>query len=224
MDPEDTPADITTGSAFFSADEARVAASLMEKELTTPDNYPLTIHSLTLACNQKSSREPVMNLTEGQVGHIVNQLAERDLVRVDYGGRAPRVSHRISRHLHLDRDQQAVLTVLMLRRPQTLNDIRTRTERMAGFVDLDRLGAVMEALFQREPPLAVHLPKGPGQREDRYTHLLCGDAATAPADTHSAQPVEPRRSRDERLATLEQRVEALEARLEATLARLETEA
>lgn len=221
MDQEDTSADTLNSPAFFSAEEARVAACLMEKELITPDNYPLTIHSLTLACDQKSSREPVMNLTEGQVGHVVNQLAERGLVHVDYGGRSPRVSHRINLRLHLNRDQQAVLAVLMLRRPQTLNDIKTRTERMARFEDLDRLSTVIEDLIQRDPPLAAHLPKGQGQREDRYTHLLCGEETAAPVAPPSARPAGPGASRDERLATLENRVEALEARLEAMLARFE---
>jgi uncharacterized protein YceH (UPF0502 family) len=176
MEMTDETADTEHPHPFFAAEEARVAACLMEKELTTPDNYPLTIHSLTLACNQKSSREPVMNLTEGQVGNIVNLLAERDLLRVDYAGRAPRVSHRIHRHFHLDRAQQAVLAVLMLRRPQTLNDIRSRTERMAGFDDTEAVRAVVDDLAGRDPPLTILLPRGPGQREDRYFHLLCGMA------------------------------------------------
>ena len=214
---------------FFSAEEARVAACLMEKELITPDNYPLTVHALTLACNQKSSREPVMHLTEGEVGRIVNVLAERDLVRVDYSGRAPRVSHRVNRHLGLDRAQQAVLTVLILRQPQTLNDIRTRTERMVGFDDPDAVRAVVEDLAGRDPPLAVHLPKAPGQREDRYFHLLCGEGAVetadAPAEGRSRVLQDaPAPGRDERLDALEARLDALEAKLDALLAQHDEDA
>jgi uncharacterized protein YceH (UPF0502 family) len=210
---------------FFSAAEARVAACLMEKELTTPDSYPLTIHALTLACNQKSSREPVMNLTEGEAGHIVNRLAERDLVRVDYSGRAPRVLHRLNRQLRLDRAQQAVITVLMLRRPQTLNDIRTRTERMASFDDIGTVRAVVDELAGRDPPLVVHLPRAPGQREDRYFHLLCGegaaDEAKAPAEKSAAMPRGATvTGRDERLDALEARLDELETKFEAVLARL----
>jgi uncharacterized protein YceH (UPF0502 family) len=225
MENADETLDSGSQQPLFSAKEARVAACLMEKELITPDNYPLTIHSLTLACNQKSSRDPVMNLTEGDVGHVVNVLAERDLVRVDYSGRAPRVSHRVNRQLSLDRAQQAVLTVLMLRRPQTLNDIRTRTERMVSFDDVEAVGAVIDELAGRAPPLAVHLPRVPGQREDRYFHLLCGEdaleEAKASAQKSEAIPRGPAATGGgDRLEALEARLEALEAKLEAALARL----
>lgn len=221
MDNTDDTPDTQSPQPFFSAQEARVAACLMEKELITPDNYPLTIHSLTLACNQKSSREPVMHLTEGEVGRLVNVLAERDLLRVDYGGRAPRVSHRINRHLHLDREQQAVLTVLMLRLPQTLNDIRARTERMVGFDDNESVRAIVEDLMVRDPPLAEHLPRGPGQREDRYFHLLCGPEAAATPGAMAQGPA-PASQRDERTPGNDERLDALETRLAALEAKLDT--
>lgn len=201
----------------FTAVEARVLASLMEKELATPDNYPLTINSLTLACNQKSNREPVMHLTQGEVGHIVNELAERDLARVEYGERAHRVWHRMRSAFSLDRKQQAVLTVLMLRRPQTLNDIRVRTERLAEFDGAEEILLVVDDLTQRDPPLAVCLPHGAGRREDRYTHTLCGYIELDEA-VRSTPPL-PDADFD-RLDRLEARVAELELEVAALLQRL----
>ena len=161
--------------AFFTPLEARVIASLMEKHLTTPNNYPLTMNSLTNACNQKSNREPVMNLTEGQIGHTINILVERKLVGIEYGERANKITHRVCTELDLDRKQQAVLTVLMLRTPQTLNDIKTRTARMADFAGLEEVQDVINSLINREKPIAVLIPKGAGRREERFTHTLCGE-------------------------------------------------
>ena len=201
--------------------EARVLGSLMEKELTTPDYYPLTMNSLMLACNQKSNREPLMNLTLGKVGHTVTQLAERELVRIDYGERAQRVLHRLNVVLGLNRKRLAVLTVLLLRRPQTLNEIRIRTERMADFQGPEEVLAVLEELMARDPPLVVCLPKGPGQREDRYYHSLCGPVEPeAPARTIPPLPTEEPAATG-RIDDLEQRVAQLEEHLAALLGRLE---
>lgn len=154
--------------------EARILGSLMEKELTTPDNYPLTMNSLMLACNQKTNREPAMNLSLGEVGHTVNQLTERKLLRIEYGERANRIVQRMNSVLLLNRKQQAIVAVLMLRGPQTLNDIRVRTERMAPFDGIEEIQTMLDDLMDREPPLAVCIPRGPGRREDRFSHLLCG--------------------------------------------------
>jgi uncharacterized protein YceH (UPF0502 family) len=197
--------------AVFSLLEARVIASLMEKELTTPDNYPLTINSLTLACNQKSNREPVMALTQGDVGHAVNQLAERGLLRVERGDRAHKVSQRTTSAFGISRKQQAILAVLMVRRPQTLNDLRVRTERMADFSGTEEIAAVLGELMERDPPLVVCLPKGPGQREDRYAHTLCGEVQPEP----SGPPLPAGPAQPDRLESLERRVERLERMLEA---------
>ena len=204
----------------FTPSEARVLACLMEKELVTPDNYPLTLNSLTLACNQKSNREPVMNLSSGEVGHLANELVKRELVRMDHGERAPRVSHRMHRSYASNRPQQAVLTVLMLRRPQTLNEIRTRTERMAEFDDSEGLLGVLEDLMRRQPPLAVCLPKGPGRREDRYTHTLCGPVEM---ETAHATPTLPdvESQHPTRIESLEERVDELEKQLADLLNRLQ---
>ena len=161
--------------AMLSPEEARVLAALMEKQLTTPKNYPLTLNSLMLACNQKSNREPVMKLQEGQVGKLVNSLADRDLASIEYGDRANRIFHKMRGAFSLDQHQQAILTVLMLRKPQTLNDIKTRTARMVDFTDNQEILDILEDFMSRETPLAVRLPKGNGRREDRYSHLLCGE-------------------------------------------------
>lgn len=190
--------------------EARILGSLMEKELATADNYPLTLNSLTLACNQKSSREPVMNLSLAEVNHCVSELAERELARIDYGDRAQRISQRLRQALKIDRRAQAVLAVLMLRRPQTLNEIRTRTERMVAFEGTEEIQQILTRFMQRQPPLAMCLPRGAGQREDRYAHLLCGEPEI---EVLAAETESPRRSPSvdpDRLEQLEARVATLE--------------
>ena len=143
MQAEDQP------STPLSPTEARIVAVLMEKELTTPNNYPLTLNSLMLACNQKSNREPVMELTEGQVGNQVNKLADRGLLFVEYGERALRISHKARSNYKLDRKQQAVMAVLMLRAPQTSNEILIRTARMADFSGVDEIQQILEELIER---------------------------------------------------------------------------
>ncbi len=173
IDESDT--DNNAKSAFFNALEARVIGALMEKHLTTPQNYPLTTNSLMNACNQKSNREPVMKLTEGQIGHTVNALVERKLAGIDYGERANKITHRVCNELAIDRKQQALLTVMLLRSSQTINDLKTRTARMVEFDDLNDLHTSLEDMINRETPLAILIPKGSGRREERYTHLLCGE-------------------------------------------------
>lgn len=205
-------ASVAQDEAFFTLLEARVIAVLMEKHLATPNNYPLTMNSLTNACNQKSNREPVMNLTEGQVGHTVNQLVERKLVGIEYGDRASKITHRVSTALDIDRKQQAILAVLMLRKPQTLNDIKVRTARMAEFTDIEDLTGAVNSLINRPKPLAVIIPKGPGRREDRYAHTLCGEveveAITRTLTDDAGITVD-----NERLDALEARIAAIEDRL-----------
>lgn len=193
--------------AYFTQIEARVVASLMEKHLTTPKNYPLTLNSLVLACNQKSNREPVMNLTEGQVGHTVNILKERDLVGVDYGGRSNHISHRVMNSLNLDRKRQSILTVLMLRNPQTLNEIKTRTNRMVDFNDISEISSLLQEMIDSDDKVIL-IPKSMGAREDRYTHQLCGkidiDHVTISAT----------KSSNTKQTDLEQRVTILEEKIE----------
>ena len=198
--------------SFFTPLEARVIASLMEKHLTTPNNYPLTMNSLTNACNQKSNREPVMNLTEGQIGHTINLLVERKLAGLEYGERANKITHRVCTELDLDRKQQAVLTVLMLRAPQTLNDIKTRTARMADFSGVEEVQDVINSLIEREKPIAVLIPKGAGHREERYAHTLCGEVKI---EENEKEPmmIDAVAIENDRLDALEARIQAIEEKL-----------
>jgi len=198
--------------AFFTPLEARVIASLMEKHLTTPNNYPLTMNSLTNACNQKSNREPVMNLTEGQVGHTINILVERKLAGLEYGERANKITHRVCTELDLDRKQQAILTVLMLRTPQTLNDIKTRTARMVDFSGLEEVQDVINSLIERAKPLAALIPKGAGRREERFTHTLCGKVEVE-SITKNPVMIDAVTVENERLDALEARILVIEEKL-----------
>ena len=199
-------------SAMFDNKECRIIASMMEKELTVPDTYPITLKSLVLACNQKSNREPVMALTEGEVGHICNGLKERDVVEIDFGERAYRYNHKIKRLLSIDKNQQALLTVMMMRTPQTLNDLKARTARMCDFSDTGEIKSVLESLIEREQPLVKLIPKGMGQREDRYTHLLSGEVLIP----NMARPLPVYNKTDDsvRIAELEQQVAGLLKRVE----------
>lgn len=201
-----------TQTAFFTAQEARVIASLMEKHLTTPNNYPLTMNSLTNACNQKSNREPVMNLTEGQIGHTINELVDRKLAGLEYGERANKITHRVCTELELDRKQQAVITVLILRKPQTLNDIKTRTARMVDFSGLEEVHDVINNLIERDKPLVILIPKGAGRREERYAHTLCGEVEI---EDNAKEPIEINTVsiENDRLDALEARIATIEDKL-----------
>ena len=206
-------------AAIFDPQEARVIACLMEKQLTTPNNYPLSMNSLLLACNQKTNRVPVMNLTEGQVGHTVNVLERRKLVGVDYGGRATHVTHRVMTEFAINRQQQAILAVLLVREPLTLNDIKTKTGRMADFSGVDEVLSVLESLIEREQPLVIRLPKAPGSREERFTHLLCGEVEV---EEVLAQVKSTPSTSVNRIDELESRVSQLEAKLDALTALIAT--
>jgi len=160
---------------MLSVNEARVLGCLMEKQMTTPEYYPLTLKALTAACNQKSSRVPVMNLSEGQVGGVVNGLRSQGLVTARMDGRVDRFEHHLSRKLGLGSKERPVLCVLMLRASLTLNEIRINTSRMVTFETPEELQAVLDDLIARDEPLLLRIPRAPGQREDRYAHLLCGE-------------------------------------------------
>lgn len=203
-------------AAVFSAEQARVFACLMEKQLATPNNYPLTINSLMLACNQKTNRHPVMSLTEGDVGHTVQKLSERGYVSIEYGERANKVFHKAGASLGLKREAQALMAMMMLRGPMTVNELKTRTERMVDFADQQAIIDVLEELMTRETALVVHLPKSGGRREDRYAHTLCGavdadDIMTAGA-TSGAREL-PTSSTQQEIEALKARIARLEAHL-----------
>jgi uncharacterized protein YceH (UPF0502 family) len=203
--------------ALLNAIEARVLGALMEKQLTTPDQYPLTLNSLLLACNQKTSREPISNYESGQVQRCVSELQDRQLLSVDYGNRAARYDQRLTRVLSVDKATQAILTVLLLRGPQTVAEILTRTQRMVEFGSHQALEEKLQQLCAKTKPHVVHIPRQAGQREDRYTHLLCGApdlAAIAAMQNSTSAGTSSRSSNDEHSAQLEQKIQQLENRIE----------
>lgn len=195
----------------LSATEARILGCLIEKEATTPDQYPLTENSLTLACNQKTSREPVMDLSSGEVGHALRGLEPRQLVRSQHASRAQRWEHRFAQAYGVTAQQQAALCVLMLRGPQTLNEIFSRGERIGKFPDAATVQHALERLAQRSPALAVLLPRAAGQREDRWAHLLSGAVDIEALVAAAARPAAS--TGGGALADLAARVDALELRL-----------
>lgn len=203
--------------ALLNAIEARVLGSLMEKQLTTPDQYPLTLNSLLLACNQKTSREPISNYESGAVQRAVSELQDRNFVAVDYGNRAARYDQRLTRVLSVDKPTQAILTVMLLRGPQTVAEILTRTQRMAEFASAQALEEKLQQLCAKTKPVVVHIPRQIGQREDRYMHLLCGKpdlAAIAAMQNSTASPSKGSSGNDEHTAQLEQKIQQLESRVE----------
>ena len=196
----------------LTATEVRILGCLIEKQATTPETYPLTVNSLVLACNQKTSREPLMNLTEGQVGQALRALEGRGLTRLVMGGRADRWEHRVDKALELVKPPQALLGLLFLRGPQTISELLTRSNRLYQFEDGAEVQHQLERLIGRE--LACLLPRQSGQREDRYMHQL-GEEADLQALLATRQADAPARAAqdDPRIAELEARVAALEERL-----------
>ncbi|MER2176075.1 MAG: DUF480 domain-containing protein [Stenotrophomonas maltophilia] len=162
----------TPALPVLSAAQARALGCLIEKEATTPDAYPLTVNAAQVAANQKTAREPVMALSAGDVHHALRQLETLGLARQQYSSRAERYEHRAGAALDLTRQQLAILGLLLLRGPQTLNELLTRSERLVRFQDVDELRHHLERMIQRG--MAVQLPRASGQREDRYMHLLAG--------------------------------------------------
>jgi len=199
--------------------EVRVLGSLIEKAITTPDHYPLSLNALMLACNQISNREPVVAYDETTVGAAVDSLRQRSLVRSVQGSesRVAKFRHLAYEALSVDGRELAVLCVLLLRGPQTVGEIKTRTARLTTFDSLADVEATLSGLIAREPaPFAVRLPRRPGQKEVRFAHLLAGrveaeasDAASgAPGDQspshapiHSGTPTAP--ASNDRLSALE---------------------
>jgi len=169
--------------------ETRVLGALVEKEITTPEYYPLSLNALLNACNQKSNRDPVMTLNEDTVRAALRSLSEQTLARsAGTDSRVPKYEHRLSDLFNFHRHEIAVLCVLLLRGPQTPGELRTRTDRMYSFEDLDSVHSALNLLMKREPPLVVLLPRQPGTKEARYSHLLSGDPTPAAAATYSSDP------------------------------------
>src|SRR5229473_2121485 len=182
--------------------EVRVLGSLLEKEITTPEYYPLSLNALINACNQKSNREPTVNFDQETVEHALQTLRDKGLLLTitGAGSRVTKYGHRISEKLNLGRRELAILCELMLRGPQTLGELRTRAERMHPFDDL----AEVESTIDRLPELIVKLPRRAGEKESRYAHLLSGPPATS-----ENEPDAPVPARGDRIAALEAEVAQL---------------
>jgi uncharacterized protein YceH (UPF0502 family) len=182
--------------------EARVLGSLIEKDITTPDYYPLSLNALVNACNQKNNRDPVMNLDESAVREALERLQDKGLAGPAGGAdsRVTKYEHRMQEVFNFSRGETAIMCVLLLRGAQTHGELRGRTERMHRFGDLDEVQSTLQRLMQRDPPLVKVLPRQPGTKESRYMHLLSGDVETPQAPgaavvSHDNSPQEPRLAR-----------------------------
>jgi len=194
---------------MLSAHESRLLGCLMEKQMTTPDYYPLTLKALTTACNQKSSRVPVMHLSASEVGGVINDLRAEGLVTARMDGRADRYEQHLSRKLAISIKERAVLCVLMLRGSLTRNEIRINTTRMVNVDSADELQDLLQSLMDREEPLLVRIPRAAGQREDRYAHLLCGQPAIEAAPKMVAGSQGRGSDEADRIARMEQDIATL---------------
>ena len=193
--------------------ETRVLGSLIEKQVTTPEYYPLTLNALTLACNQKNNRHPVTSYTENQVSEALESLREKNLAYVFYGStsRVPKYKHVMPEVMHLSPAEMALMCVLMLRGAQTVGELRGNASRLYEFSSLEEVEAVLNDLIAREDePLVVRLPRQPGQKEVRFAHLLSGEVSVEAVAVESERP-----SRQSTVERLEQKVDALTAEVES---------
>jgi len=202
---------MTTPTLQLNPTEVRALGSLIEKDITTPDYYPLSLNALVNACNQKNNRDPIMSLDEDSVRQALGSLQEKRLAGPAGGAdsRVTKYEHRLQEVFNFDRREIAVICVLLLRGPQTPGELRGRTDRMYRFEALDDVQSTIQRLTDRQPSLARVLPRQPGTKESRYVHLFAED--TWPTETHPAYSApEPRGANDSaRLAALEAEVSAL---------------
>jgi uncharacterized protein YceH (UPF0502 family) len=205
--------------------EARVIGSLIEKSIVTPDQYPMTLNALTNACNQKSSRNPVMSLTQGEVQHAIRDLSDKHLIRTDenFRGRVEKYAQRFCNtrysNLQFSDGELAIVCLLLLRGPQTPGELRSRSGRLHSFEDNADVVQALSGLMEREgDPLVVKLPRTPGRKDSEYMHLFSGPVDVE-AHVSQASESRPARSRD-RVSELEERVSQLEAEVAALRERL----
>jgi len=196
--------------------EARVVGCLVEKDLATPEYYPLTLNALTNACNQKSNRDPVMLFEETDVIRALDSLRQKQLAHQSAEGvRAAKYCHNLEAVLNLDPEDLAILAELLLRGPQTVGELRNRAERMCPVGDLQAVEELLQNLMEREEPLVMRLPRQPGRKEHRFAHLLSG---LPDLEDSSALPTEPARlkvaAENDRITRLEEEVAALRAELD----------
>jgi uncharacterized protein YceH (UPF0502 family) len=196
--------------------ETRVLGSLVEKELTTPEYYPLSLNALINACNQKSNRDPVMNLDEDAVRGALHTLDKKGLAGPadNMVSRVSKYEHRLQEAYNFTRHEIAVLAELLLRGPQTPGELRSRADRMHKFDDLGIVMSTLQRLMKREPPLVKVLPRQPGTKEARYAHLLSGDVEEAPpADSTAGVAITGSASTSDRIARLEEQVANLQSEI-----------
>ncbi len=201
--------------------EARVIGSLMEKEITTPDHYPLSLNALVNACNQKSNRDPVLELDEAAVQETLDGLAKKHLVsgKSGFGSRVTKYHHRFCNtefgSLRFSPQEFGIVCVLLLRGPQTPGELRARTQRLCEFADVHQVEAILEGLMEREDgPFVTRLPREPGRREARYAHLFSGQVMV-PETSRAPEPVVDHTTPvPGRLERLEHQVEAIRAEIE----------
>ena len=206
--------------------QVRVLGCLMEKQVTTPDGYPLTVNSLRLACSQSTNRYPVLEYSDDDVSEACRTLREVGLTRIVYSpsNRAPKHRHIADEFLELSPAEQSVMTVLLLRGPQTIGEIKSRTERLHGFDGLDAVEQCIRGLADRAEPLTAQLARRPGQKEERHTHLrspVDQQADSDDADRAATRPSGVASMTDHRFAELEARIEALETVVEQLRALLD---
>jgi uncharacterized protein YceH (UPF0502 family) len=208
-------------STILSEIEIRVLGALVEKQVTTPEDYPLTLNALTLACNQKNNRQPVTAYTEDQVSRAVETLREKNLSYVFYGStsRVPKYKHVMPEVMRLSHAQTAVMCALMLRGPQTPGELRSHAGRLHEFASLEEIEETLQSLISREDDAMVaRLPRQVGQKEVRFTHLLSGEldleALAVEAERAANVAAAPRRSSSDQVTRLEEKVEALTAEVE----------
>jgi uncharacterized protein len=208
----------------FTPNDARVIGCLIEKEITTPDQYPLSLNALTNACNQKTNRDPVLDLSEAVVQQTLDSLMKKHMVSdksAGYGGRVTKYRHRFCNTefgpLKFSKQELGILCVLLLRGPQTPGELRSRTNRLCEFADSDEVEAALESLMKREDgPFIARLARSPGERESRYAHLFFGDIVSAPEPQVEERGVAPfDDSTSRRLAQLEATVAELRREVEA---------
>lgn len=204
----------TSDLPILNPAEGRVLGCLIEKKELTPDVYPMTSNALLAAANQKTSREPVMALEMVDITRALSTLQAKGLVRQQFASRVERYEHLLAQKFSLTRNQSALVGLLLLRGPQTLYELLARTERMANFADADAVRDELDMLIGRRPPLIKEIGRAPGQREDRFAHLLSGDVE-AIAVAASARTAAPSSGLEARVAALEEQVAQLRAQLAA---------
>ncbi|WP_437126300.1 YceH family protein [Noviherbaspirillum album] len=215
-----TPRD---GGELLDAYEIRVLAVLAEKEALTPDNYPLSLNALTNGCNQLSSRDPVMSISEDTVQDVLQRLSQKRLVSEvrQAGGRVAKYEHRMRMKWSLEQDKLAVLTILMLRGIQTAGEIRVRTGRLHDFASVPDVETALQFLIDKYPPVVARLARAPGTKEARYAHLLSGEEVLARQESAASFSAQVETPRQDRISQLENEVAQLRSQVESLTAQFQ---